>query len=46
LRRAGFFFERIPIELVCPDVRYWHKADIGLRGINVSFGGKAGNIRK
>ena len=24
------------------DVRYWHKADIGLRGLNVYFGGKAG----
>jgi hypothetical protein len=23
------------------DVRYWHKADIGLRGVNVCFGGKA-----
>jgi hypothetical protein len=23
------------------DVRYWHKADIGLRGLKVSFGGKA-----
>ena len=22
-------------------VRYWHKADIGLRGLNVCFGGKA-----
>jgi hypothetical protein len=26
-------------------VRYWRKADIGLRGINVCFGGKAGIIR-
>jgi hypothetical protein len=26
------------------NVRYWHKADIGLRGLNVSFGGKAGII--
>jgi hypothetical protein len=25
-------------------VRYWHKADIGLRGPNVCFGGKAGII--
>jgi hypothetical protein len=24
------------------DVRYWHKADIGLRGLNVCFGGKVG----
>jgi hypothetical protein len=24
------------------DVRFWHKADIGLRGLNVCFGGKAG----
>jgi hypothetical protein len=24
------------------DVRYWHKADIGLRGLNISLGGKAG----
>jgi len=24
------------------NVRYWHKADIGLRGPNVCFGGKAG----
>jgi hypothetical protein len=23
-------------------VRYWHKADIGLRGLKVCFGGKAG----
>jgi hypothetical protein len=23
------------------DVRYWHKADIGSRGLNVCFGGKA-----
>ena len=23
------------------NVRYWHKADIGLRGLNVSFGGPA-----
>ena len=23
------------------NVRYWHKADIGLRGVNVCFGGKA-----
>ena len=23
-------------------VRYWHKADISLRGVNVCFGGKAG----
>jgi hypothetical protein len=23
------------------DVRYWHKADIGLHRLNVSFGGKA-----
>jgi hypothetical protein len=23
-------------------VRYWHKADIGLRGVNVCFGVKAG----
>jgi hypothetical protein len=23
------------------DVRYWHLADIGLRGLNVCFGGKA-----
>ena len=22
-------------------VRYWHKADVGLRGVNVCFGGKA-----
>jgi hypothetical protein len=22
-------------------VRYWHKADIGLRDLNVCFGGKA-----
>jgi hypothetical protein len=27
------------------DVRYWHKADIGLRGLNVSFGVEAGIIR-
>jgi hypothetical protein len=27
------------------DVRYWHKADIGLRGVNVCFGGKAAIIR-
>ena len=26
-------------------VRYWHKADIGLRRVNVCFGGKAGIIR-
>jgi hypothetical protein len=24
------------------NVRYWHKADIGSRGLNVCFGGKAG----
>jgi hypothetical protein len=24
------------------NVRYWHKADIGLRGHNVCLGGKAG----
>ena len=24
------------------NVRLWHKADIGLRGLNVCFGGKAG----
>jgi hypothetical protein len=24
------------------NVCFWHKADIGLRGVNVSFGGKAG----
>jgi hypothetical protein len=27
------------------NVRFWHKADIGLRGVNVCFGGKAGIIR-
>ena len=27
------------------NVRYWHLADIGLRGVNVSCGGKAGIIR-
>jgi hypothetical protein len=27
------------------DVRDWHKADIGLLGLNVCFGGKAGIIR-
>jgi hypothetical protein len=27
------------------DVRYWHKADIGLRGLNVCFGGKADIVR-
>jgi hypothetical protein len=27
------------------NVRYWHKADIGLRGLNVAFGGKADIIR-
>ena len=27
------------------NVRYWHKADIGSRGLNVCFGGKAGIIR-
>ncbi len=27
------------------NVRYWHKADIGLRGVNICFGGKAGIIR-
>ena len=26
-------------------VRYWHKADVGLRGVNVCFGGKAAIIR-
>ena len=26
-------------------VRYWHKADIGLRGVNVRFGSKAGILR-
>ena len=26
-------------------VRYWHKADISLRGLNICFGGKAGIIR-
>jgi hypothetical protein len=26
------------------NVRYWHKADINLRGLNVGFGGKAGII--
>jgi hypothetical protein len=30
---------------VFKNVRFWHKADIGLRGLNVSFGGKAGIIR-
>ena len=27
------------------DVRFWHKADIGLRSVNLCFGGKAGIIR-
>jgi hypothetical protein len=27
-----------------PNVHYWHKADVGLRGVNVCFGGKAGII--
>ena len=27
------------------DVRFWHKADIGLRGVNDCFGGKAGILR-
>ncbi|MGA8176854.1 MAG: hypothetical protein WB839_19250 [Pseudolabrys sp.] len=27
------------------NVRYWHKADIGLRGVNVCFGGKASGAR-
>ncbi|MGB6439185.1 MAG: hypothetical protein WBE89_07655, partial [Methyloceanibacter sp.] len=27
------------------DVRYWHTADIGLRRVNVRFGGKAGTLR-
>jgi hypothetical protein len=27
------------------NVRYWHKADIGLRSLNVCVGGKAGVMR-
>ena len=39
---------RVYSALVCnpaitsSDVRYWHKADIGLRGLNVCCGGKEG----
>jgi hypothetical protein len=36
--------EKIMKQPVAPlDVRLWHKADIGLRGVNVCFGGKAPN---
>ena len=34
--------QRLPLREAWLNVRFWHKADIGLRGLNVCFGGKAG----